>query len=195
MKTARLFPVLLAVSLVLLTTGRAQVYTTTMTGPQESPINNSPGTGTAQITLDLALHTLRVVFDFTGLQGTASIAHIHGATDQPFTGTASPATNSAGFPGLPAAMSGSYDMTFSTLDAATWNSTYVNGAGGGTLSGTELAFKQDLDDGQMYLNIHSSAFPGGEIRGFLAVPEPATIGLIAIGGCGLLLAMRRARRS
>lgn len=193
MKTPRVLSVLLAVSLTLLTTAQAQVYTTSMSGPQESPPNASPATGFAQVTLDLALHTLRIEFNWTGLQGTASIAHIHGATSIPFQGTASPATNSAGFPGLPATTSGSYDMTFNTLDAATWNSTYVNGPGGGTLSGTELAFKQDLDDGQMYFNLHSTAFPGGEIRGFL-VPEPATVALMTLGGTGLFLAARRGRR-
>jgi hypothetical protein len=31
------------------------------------------------------------------------------------------------------------------------------------------------------LNIHSATFPRGEIRGFLLVPEPATLGLLGFG--------------
>jgi hypothetical protein len=41
----------------------------------------------------------------------------------------------------------------------------------------------ELEDGLMYMNIHDTTFPGGEIRGQLdpIVPEPANIGLIGIG--------------
>jgi hypothetical protein len=43
---------------------------------------------------------------------------------------------------------------------------------------------------ETYLNIHTTLFPGGEIRGFLITPEPATllllsIGLIALGISGM----------
>ena len=197
MKTAHLVRLFLGVFFVCLAlTAHAQtfVFTTFMTGPNESPPNASNATGSATVTLDITLHTLRIEFNWTGLSGNASIAHIHGATAQPFTGTASPATNASGFPGLPATTSGSYDMTFNTGDNATWNDAYRNGPGGGTALGAESAFLQDTQDGQMYFNVHSTAFPGGEIRGFL-VPEPGTVALITIGGVGLLLAARRARRS
>jgi hypothetical protein len=36
-------------------------------------------------------------------------------------------------------------------------------------------------------------FPGGEIRGFLQAPEPAAIGLLALGLLGAFAARRRAR--
>jgi len=64
--------------------------------------------------------------------------------------------------------------------------------GGGTVAGAEAAFASGLAAGTTYFNIHTSMFPGGEIRGFLAVvPEPSTIGLVAAGLVGILMAGRR----
>ncbi len=64
------------------------------------------------------------------------------------------------------------------------------GATGGTVAGSAMltsAQAIDLFAGRFYLNIHTSAFGGGELRGNLvAVPEPATLGLSAIAACGLL---------
>jgi len=56
------------------------------------------------------------------------------------------------------------------------------------LSLTEV-FAQEMISGNMYVNIHSQVFPGGEIRGQLTlVPEPASIVLMCAGlaGAGLL---------
>jgi hypothetical protein len=44
-------------------------------------------------------------------------------------------------------------------------------AHGGTTAQAEADLFQAIADGKAYLNIHSSTFPGGEIRGFL-VPGP-----------------------
>ena len=52
----------------------------------------------------------------------------------------------------------------------------------------------DLLAGLWYLNLHTNAFPGGEIRSqVLLVPEPATLALFA-GGLGLAM-RRKTRRS
>jgi plastocyanin len=61
---------------------------------------------------------------------------------------------------------GTYDRTFNTLDAATYNPSFVT-ANGGTPATAEARLAECLAAGRAYMNVHSSSFPGGEIRGFL----------------------------
>jgi hypothetical protein len=171
------------------------IYVANLDGPSESPANASPGTGFATVTLDLAMHTLEVDVTFSGLTTGTTAAHIHAPTLSPFAGTAGVATQTPFFNGFPIGVtSGTYDHIFDTLDTATYNSTFVTN-NGGTAAGAETALASALADGKAYLNIHTTMFSGGEIRGFLAIPEPATIGLIAIGGMAVVVAMRKSRRS
>jgi hypothetical protein len=61
-------------------------------------------------------------------------------------------------------------------------------SGSGALTVGQIA---DLDSGNLYVSIHSTVVPGGEIRGQLEpVPEPATMALLGAGSLALL-AMRR----
>jgi hypothetical protein len=69
------------------------------------------------------------------------------------------------------------------------------GPGSGTLFGSVILSPADegmLFDNAIYLNIHSTFAPGGEIRGQLVVvPEPATAALILLGAVALPLRRRR----
>jgi hypothetical protein len=170
------------------------VYTANLTGPGESPPNASPGTGFAEVDFDIVAHAMRVQVSFSGLLGTTTMSHIHSPTVVPGTGTAAVATQVPFFVGFPLGVtSGTYDHTLDTSLASTYNPAFVT-ANGGTPSAAEAALAASLGAGTAYLNIHSNLFPGGEIRGFLgprAVPEPATIGLLALGALLLVYARRR----
>lgn len=160
-------------------------------------VSGATGTGFARVDFDIVAHTMRVQVSFSGLSGNTTVAHIHGATAVPGTGTAGVMTTTPTFSGFPAGVkSGSYDITLDTSIASTYRSGFIT-ANGGTVAGAEAAFYSSLLAGTAYLNIHSTTFAGGEIRGFLnvrSVPEPASITTMAIGSIGLLLRRRFAKR-
>jgi len=80
-------------------TGHAQtfVYDASLSGPNESPANASPGTGFAEVTINLTTNSLTVHVTFSGLTGTTTASHIHAPTPAPFTGTAGVATQTPSF--------------------------------------------------------------------------------------------------
>lgn len=99
-----------------------------------------------------------------------------------------------------------YDITWSNLTSSVTNRHFHIGAPGasgpvalgidssGSDSGVLLNATQETDllAGNWYVNIHTSNFAGGEIRGQVnVVPEPQSAVLIAAGA---LLTLRRRRR-
>lgn len=192
----------LLASVLLVFAGTAQAglitYTATLSGLNEFPVNASPGTGFATVIIDDIANTMTLQVVFSGLTGTTTASHIHCCTAVPQSGTAGVATTTPTFAGFPTGVSaGTYDNTLNLLLASSYNPAYVS-ANGGTPASAEAALLAGMALGKSYLNIHTSTFPGGEIRGFLvanAVPEPGGLALLALGGAMLLGSRRRPRRS
>jgi len=144
----------------------------TFTASLDGSDTGSPGIGFSQVDFDLTAHTMRVYASFSGLLGTTSASHIHGPTAVAGTGTAGVATVTPTFTNFPLGVtSGVYDHTYDMTLAGSYNASFIT-ANGGTPASAEAALYQALADGKAYLNIHSTQFPGGEIRGFYQLMAP-----------------------
>jgi hypothetical protein len=128
------------VSILVLASVAAQAATVnlkaTLKGTSEVPPNTSGGTGMLTATLDTTTNEFKYHVTFDGLTGAATGAHFHGP--------AAPGANGA--PQIPIKMS----PIVSPID------------GTATLTPEQA---KDLLAGKLYLNIHTAANPGGEIRG------------------------------
>jgi hypothetical protein len=181
---------------VALPAGGATIPLTAILSPaNEVPPAASTGSGNANLDLDIAAQTLHVNIAFSGLVPTTpagapsgtTAAHVHCCLPTPLAtgvnvGVATTTPTFAGFPlGV---LSGTYDTTLDLTLASSYNPAFITLFG--SVAGAEAALINGLLNGLTYLNVHTTAFPGGEIRGFLiAVPEPATNALL-LAGLGLM---------
>jgi hypothetical protein len=113
----------------------AEKYKVTLDGKSEVPANTSAGTGTADVDYDAATKKLTWTLTYSGLSGPATAAHFHGPAE---------AGKNAGVK-VPIA-----------------NATSSPAEGSATLTDEQAA---DLLAGKYYINVHTAANPGGEIRG------------------------------
>ena len=186
MKRFAMFLALGGAMLLIAPVSHAARFGVGLSGANEAPPNASPGVGSGFVETDPVAHTLRISFSFSGLTAPTSATHIHCCVLPP--GTASVATTLPAFIGFTlGTTSGSYDGTFSTLSAASWNPAYI-AANGGTPATAEAALFAGMLATSAYLNVHTTAFPGGEIRGFLTLQEATNIPTLAQGSLVALVA-------
>jgi hypothetical protein len=137
-----------------------------LSGLNETTPNASPATGFGTVVLNAAQTQITVDESWSGLLASATASHIHGPA-----GVGTNAAVMFPFTGVPAATSGSIPQQVFAITP------------------TEVAY---LQSGLLYMNIHTSVFPGGEIRGQLVlVPEPSAAALLALGAGATALALRR----
>ena len=187
----RMLCLLVGAAMTLAFPARAATLTYSATLAAESV--GATGSGTGTIVYDDVLHSLSITTSWSGLSGTTTIAHIHCCVGVPGAGTVGVAVTPGTLPGFPVGVtSGSY-TTIPVLDLTlpgTYTSTFLIPAGG-TPALAEAALFAGMNTGRAYLNIHSTTFGGGEIRGFLTlVPEPG-LSLLMLSA-GLLMALRGA---
>jgi hypothetical protein len=167
-------------------------YRAVSSGPAEATPNPSPGYSIATFEFDGTMMSANI--PFSDLTTPTVDAHIHCCTTESLTGAAGVAIPLFGFPlGV---RSGTYTQTFDLTDPAVYSPAFL-AAFGGTASSASAALFDALADNTVYLNIHTSQYPGGEIRGFLVnaqvapIPEPATWGMLGAGLAGLAILSRR----
>jgi CHRD domain/PEP-CTERM motif len=183
-------------------------FKATLSGANEVPATGSPGTGTATVVLDPALHTMHVDVTFSGLIGFTTASHIHCCLSSAFDPTANVmvATTTPTFTDFPLnVQSGTYSHDFDLTLATSYNPAFITSAfnldPGKSIAGAEAALENGIENGLTYLNVHTgpplagpppAGFPTGEIRGFLvAVPEPASLALLGSALLGFSLIRRR----
>lgn len=116
----------------------------------------SSGSGTWTGKLDPNTNILTWTMSFTGLTSNSSASHIH--AQAPTTSTANVVLNFATFAGSTIQLGG----TSGTASGSITLSTATPGTGL-TISGDSLLTA--INAGQAYVNVHTSQYPAGEIRG------------------------------
>ena len=113
----------------------ADKYKVTLDAKSEVPPNASPATGSADVDYDPATKKLTWTLTYSGLTGPATAAHFHGPAE----------------PGKAAGVK--VPIPGATSSPA---------EGSATLTDEQAA---DFLAGKYYINVHTAANPGGEIRG------------------------------
>ena len=160
-------------------------------GNEVPAVTTSPATGGESgtgLVYDDTINTLFMLFEFDGLTGglntgVASGIHLHLSSD-----AGDPFGSNGGV---------EFNINNGTDPNVTYNSALIaDGAVSGSVD-VEIVFTEaeevDLLAGRYYVNIHSTEFGGGELRGNVvrAIPEPATFSVLGLGLLGLIARRKR----
>lgn len=142
---SKLLTAVLTAACLIGTAEAATYFTGTLNAAQEVPTNSSTAVGFGRVTLNDAETQITVSLTFSGLSSNQIASHIHG----------------------PAAVGVNAPIIFNIGSSGATSGTFT----GLTFAVTPAQVSQ-LKNGLWYFNIHSSNFPGGEIRGQLTVDAP-----------------------
>lgn len=197
-----LFPLLAVAACLAAPAARADIweFSTQLLGSSEVPPNASSGHGLAllhyndQDTLDLADDTFNFTMSAFDLSSAITGFHIHGAATP--TETAPIVVDLSG-PGFINFISGNSVLVGgSSIAAPMLGATPASATNAGHPA---MSFLDALRNGLTYVNVHTTNFPPGEVRGqfigVVAIPEPSTYALMLAGLAGVLMLARRRRRT
>lgn len=132
-------------------------YTTNLNGFHETPPILSNGTGTFKASLDKSRTFLNFTLTFSNLSSSTNVSHIHFGHHNVAGAPVAFLCGGDGKPACPVA-GGTVTGTISAADV-------VGVAAQGVTAGEFKDLLAVLDSGKAYVNVHTTTFPAGEIRG------------------------------
>jgi hypothetical protein len=120
-----------------------EAFQVQLSGSQQVPAVQTDGTGTADLSYNPTTHRLRWTITYTGLSGPVMMAHMHG----------------------PAAAGANGGVQLWLTKKGGTVKSPIKGAA--TLTAAQAT---QFEAGQWYINLHTHAHPGGEIRGQVTPP-------------------------
>lgn len=121
-------------------------FTAQLSGAQEVPPVTTTGTGFGRVTLNAAESQITASVYYTTVNGTVTVGHIHGPANAGVNGPVLFNLNPAAGVNTGSVVAATFSITPAQVD--------------------------ELKNGRLYFNVHSTANPGGEIRGQLVADTP-----------------------
>ena len=152
--------VFLVASLAVADAGKKNLEADELIGYQENPDVSSVATGSFEVSIDDATQMLTYELNYSGLEGTVQQAHIHFGKRAVNGGISvflctNLGNGPAGTPTCP--QSGSVERSVSAAEV-------IGPAGQGISAGQFDELVAAMRAGATYANVHSTNWPGGEIR-------------------------------
>lgn len=158
-------------------------YNFNLNSAMEVPTNASTAVGSAQVTVDDTANTISFNLAAFGLGTAVTGLHIHG---QALAGANA---------GVVFNMISNADVTGPVMIGAFAVPNSFAALGTNKAASPGLAAMINAEPFKYYVNLHTTAFGGGEIRGQLApVPEASTYAMLALGLVGIGAVVRRRRQ-
>ena len=146
-------------------------------GPEPDGSTNSPGTGSGTITYDSSTNVVSYSLQWDGLVGDLTKLHVHGPATENMSNPQH-VIEIFGPPAVPSELIATAGSVVGSQELTT-----LIQPGFDPLEPSDIL--DIMTSGQAYLNVHTTVFGTGEIRGNLGVPlpEPPAATLV---GCGIL---------